>query len=169
MATRPTPSGRSRTTTQGSADANERQSIRIQATSGAFTLGFDPDGAGPAPAQTSADIPLNSTPATVDAALETLPGIGAGNVAVSSAGFGTLADPYSPYAVTFQGALGQTDVAELIVADGSVPLAIDPEYWIDIANVGPDATSGEITVRLALPSGITAATSTPIPARALLS
>ena len=136
------------TDTQGSATENERQRLNIQATSGTFTLSFDPDGAGPLPA----DPPVQTfrsgraTPPS-EPRSKSLPSIGAGDVAVSTTG--------ETYTVTFQGALANTDVAQLIVADGAVPLKIDPEYWVDIANVGSDPTSGQITLTLALPSGIT--------------
>ena len=142
----------SSTQTQGSAGENERQTFSLTATGGSFTLGFDPDGAGPQPAETTADLAVGASAAAVRAALEGLPSIGAGDVNVSLSVTGGGSESYS---VTFTGALSQTDVAQLLIADGSVPLAIDPEYWIDVSNVGPDATSGTITVRLALPSGIT--------------
>ena len=143
-----TAEGSVNTQTEGSAGANERQGISLVANAGSFVLGFDPDGAGPAPAQFTADIPFGSPGATVQSALEALPAIGAGNVGVSATGD-------TSYTVTFQGALAATDVSQLTIADGASPLTILPEYWVDIANVGPDPTSGPITVTIALPSGIT--------------
>ena len=136
------------TEVEGSPSANEQQRVRLVATSGSFKLSFDPDGLGPQPSQTTVDIPFGASSATAQAALEALPAIGSGNVSVSSSG-GSL------YTVTFQGALAATDVSQLLPGDGATPLALDSEFWVDIANVGPDPTSGPITLTLALPSGIT--------------
>ncbi|MGH2984752.1 MAG: calcium-binding protein [Solirubrobacterales bacterium] len=83
---------------------NELQTITVRATAGEYTLTFGAD--------TTANIPFNATAAAVDAALEGLPSIGAGNVTVSG-GPGN-AGGTSPYSVTFGGALGNTDVAQLI-------------------------------------------------------
>ena len=141
------------TTTQGSADANEQQGLQLQATSGTFTLSFDSDGDGPQPADPpSGALPFGASGAAVQSALESLPSIGAGNVDVSAS---ISNDGDTSYGITFKGALAVTDVAPLIAADGSTPLAIDPEYWIALANVGPDPTSGPITVTVNLPNGIT--------------
>jgi hypothetical protein len=140
---------------QGSASTNEVQEIRIVATSGTFRLSFDPDGPGPSPADPpSSPLPLAANAAVVRTALESLPSIGAGNVSVVQ--FPTDIDEAARYLVTFQGILAASDVPPLIVSDGpATPLAIDPEYWIDLANVGPDPTSGLITVTVNLPAGIT--------------
>ncbi len=125
---------------------NEVQQIdKANATSGNFKLSFASD--------TSANISFGSSGATVKAALEALPSIGAGNVGVSaeSGGSGEIIT----YAVTFTGALAVTDVPQLVASEGSPGLVVDPEYWVDLANVGPDPTSGLITVTLNLPNGIT--------------
>ena len=143
------------TTTEGSESANEQQGLQFQATSGTFTLSFDSDGSGPLPPDpASAPLPLEASAAAVKAALEGLPSIGAGNVSVIAGGGNELGSSYG-IGITFIGALAATNVAPLIVADGPTPLAIDPEYWIALANVGPDPTSGPITVTVNLPNGIT--------------
>jgi len=61
---------------------------------------------------TGDDIPWDASPAQVQVALEGIAGIGAGNVAVSSAspGGGVVGGPFE---VTFQGQLGERDVAVL--------------------------------------------------------
>ena len=140
------------TATEGSATTNEQQGFRLLATSGTFTLSFDPDGDGPLPAETTADLPFGANGAAVQAALESLPSIGAGNVAASS-----LVDNSgdTSYTVNFIGALAQTDVTQLVVGDGATPLTIESEYWVELVNVGPDPTSGPITVTVNLPAGIT--------------
>jgi hypothetical protein len=139
--------------TQGSAGQNEKQSFVLEATSGTFTVSFDPDGDGPAPPDPpSADLPFDTSAAVLDAALESLPSIGSSNVAVSFSSGGSGEGSFN---IEFTGALGFTDVAPLIVGDGSAPLNINPEYWIDIANVGPDPTSGPLTLTLTLPAGVT--------------
>ena len=60
------------TQVQGSAAENERQGISVTANTGSFVLAFDPDGAGPDPAQETADIPIGSDGPTVQAALVAL-------------------------------------------------------------------------------------------------
>jgi len=80
----------------------EVQTVTISGTptEGTFRLSY-------AGATTTA-LPYNATAAAVDAALEALPGIGAGNIGVTGGPvFGT------PYRVTFRGALAFTDVAQL--------------------------------------------------------
>jgi hypothetical protein len=144
------------TTTQGSVTENERQAIDFMATSGTFKLSFDPDGAGPAAAETTADLPFElyeARAAAVQAALVGLPSIGAGDVTVSASVNGK--GQASVYSVTFTGALANTDVSQLTATDGADPLVLNSEYWVDIANVGPDPTSGPITLTVNLPSGIT--------------
>jgi hypothetical protein len=152
------------TQTNGSAAENEKQSINTQATSGTFKLGFDPDGAGPLPAESTTDIALLSSAAAVQAALEALPAIGAGNVSVVEHSTGE--GPTGDHTVTFTGALANTDVAELTATDGATPLAIDPEYWIDIHNVGPDPTSGPIRSPSPCPRASPECQSTPAPMKA---
>ncbi|MDA1017817.1 MAG: choice-of-anchor D domain-containing protein, partial [Planctomycetota bacterium] len=111
-----TPAGAVTTTTQG--NANELQQIDIfGATVGEqFTITF----AG----QTTANIPVNATAAQVQAALIALPNIGGGNVSVTGGDANT-----APLNVTFTGALGGTDVAQLVVNSASqdvLDIVLDP-------------------------------------------
>ncbi len=86
-------------------------------------------------------------------ALSALPSIGAGNVATQRAVNGSA----TTYTVTFQGALANTDVPQILAAEGSPPLALvaHPQYWFDLANVGSSASSGPIELSVELPPGIT--------------
>lgn len=95
------------TTTEGSASGtNEVQTITINnaPTGGTFTLTFS--------GQTTAAQPYNETDANVQADLEALSTIGAGNITVVRTGSGTLSAPYV-YTCTFAGTLAQTDVAQI--------------------------------------------------------
>lgn len=101
------------TTTQGNAVQNEIQRISASPapTGGTFTLTYD--------GQTTSAIAYNATAATVDAALEALSNIGAGDVSVTG---GPLAT--APFVVTFQNALANTNVAEMTGSSsmtGAVP------------------------------------------------
>lgn len=78
---------------------NAVQTVTVAATAGTFTLSFQ--------GHTTAALAFDATPAAVQSALETLPPIGAGNVAVS----GT-------YAVTFVNRLGLNPMP-LLVADSA--------------------------------------------------
>lgn len=80
------------------ADVNEVQTLTITATGGTYTLTYD--------GQTTAAIAWDANAAAIDAALEALSNIGAGDVTVAGAG---------PYTITFTGALAQTDVSQLTV------------------------------------------------------
>ena len=83
---------------------NEVQVVDLDgATAGTYTLTFGADTTGP--------IAYDADAATVQAALEGLASIGAGNVNVTGVDGG-------PWTITFQGALASNDVAELTV-DGS--------------------------------------------------
>lgn len=98
------------TTTAGSADpaTNEVQTITLTdghtATGGTFTLTYD--------GQTTSAIAYDANAATIDAALEALSNIGAGDVSVS----GTL---NTGITVTFTGALAATNVVALTADFGS--------------------------------------------------
>lgn len=85
---------------------NDRETLTAAAsppTAGTFTLTVA--------AQTTAAIAFGATPATVQAALELLSTVGAGNVKVSLGAFGpTLATANSTYIIEYIGALGQTTV-----------------------------------------------------------
>ena len=88
---------------------NETQRLNRNASAGQFRLSFDGD--------TTADLSFDATAAQVDAALETLPSIGAGDVDVSSCG---CVEAF--YTIRFTGALASTDVAQLVVSNGTTPL-----------------------------------------------
>jgi hypothetical protein len=87
----PSPSG---------AGTSEVQSVTITGvpTGGTFVLTFGD--------VATTDLPYNATAAAVQAALQALPGIGAGNVTVTGSAGG-------PYTVTFAGALAGQNVAQL--------------------------------------------------------
>lgn len=99
----------------GNVPVDERQVLTVTATGGSFKL-TAPAAQGYAAATTAANIPFNATPAEIQAALETLPSIGAGNVAVSSTTPGV-------YEIAFQGARADTNMAQLTVAAGSPALS----------------------------------------------
>lgn len=85
---------------------NEVQTITLaNATGGTFTLTYS--------GQTTSAIAYNATAATVQAALEALSNIAVGDVAVTGSAGG-------PYTVTFQGALGYQNVAQMTASGGSL-------------------------------------------------
>lgn len=85
---------------------NEVQTVTLNnATGGTFTLTFS--------GQTTAAIPYNATAAAVQSALEALSNIGVGDVVVAGSAGG-------PYTITFQGALGSTNVAQLTSSAASL-------------------------------------------------
>jgi hypothetical protein len=97
------------TTTQGFAGVNEVQTIGATgAVSGTFTLTFD--------GQTTGNLPFNATAAQIQAALEGLSNIDAGEVAVAGGPVNTTA-----VTITFTGDLSATDVA-LITGNDSLLL-----------------------------------------------
>jgi DNA-binding beta-propeller fold protein YncE len=77
---------------------DEIQALNLTATEGTFTLSFE--------GEVSAAIPFDAEASELQAALEAIPAIGAGNVSVSGLAGG-------PYAIQFTGALAEVDVAEL--------------------------------------------------------
>jgi DNA-binding beta-propeller fold protein YncE len=77
---------------------NEVQTVTVTATSGHFTLAFKGEPTG--------EIPFNATAAEVQAALEGIPGLGAGQVAVSG-------EPGGPWSVEFTGVRAGENVPEL--------------------------------------------------------
>jgi hypothetical protein len=131
------------TLTDGSPSANERQTVTVRADTGSFRLALGPD--------TTADLPLGATAAQVEAALEALPSVGSGNVSVSGAN--------GQFDLTFQGALANTDLPQLVVSDGSAPLILHSHLGFDLYNVGDAGSSGPITLTVSLPGGLTRATS----------
>ena len=110
---------------------------------------------GRASASASAPIPRPTSPSTpplpVEAALEALPSIGASNVTVTVQG--AAADTI--FTVTFTGALAGADVPQILASQGTPRLTRQSRYWVELANVGPDPTSGPITLTIILPAGLT--------------
>jgi hypothetical protein len=98
----------------GPGNADETQAVRVDATSGAFQLGFGAD--------TTADIPAAATAAQVQSALNGLGSIGPGGVSVSG-GPGN-AGGTSPYLVSFDGgSLAGADQPLLKATNGGSPLS----------------------------------------------
>jgi hypothetical protein len=91
-----------------------RQRLTVAATEGQFKLGFG--------GQTTADLASSASAGDVQAALEGLSSIGAGNVTVTG-GAGSE-DGSTPYKINFGGALAFTNVEELSVSNGTEPLKI---------------------------------------------
>jgi hypothetical protein len=118
----------------------------VTAGSGSFTLTFEE--------QTTSAIAAAATAPEVQAALESLPAIGKGNVSVADGG-----QP-SVYVVTFIGLLGNMKVNELGASGASVSVktqgASSGTLGIDIFNIGAGATEGTITVTDALPPHVMA-------------
>ena len=112
-----------------------------------FTLRFE--------GQETSSIPAGAQPATVQAALEALPSVGAGNVAVSE-------EASSPglYLVTFTGVLGNMNVGELEGTGASASLrtrgSASGTIAIDVFNVGAADSNGTITITDTLPPGVRA-------------
>lgn len=92
----------------GGAPANEKQSLKVEATGGTTKLTFE--------GQQTTAIKFNASAAEVQAALEALANINVGDVAVSG-GPGNETGT-TPYIVLFGGRLGDTDVAA-ITADST--------------------------------------------------
>jgi hypothetical protein len=136
-----------RTITEGSASASEVQEITLSAEAGKFTLGFNGD--------TTPELAFNAGNAVVQSALRALPSIGGTNVKTQREASGTTIT----FIVTFQGALANTDVPQILAAEGTPPLtlAARPQYWFDLDNVGSSASSGEIDLTVELPAGLTLA------------
>lgn len=122
-----------------SAGTNEVQSVTLtSATGGTFTLSFG--------GQTTAAIAFNAAASAVQTALEALSTIGAGNVAVTGAAGG-------PYTVTFQNALGATDVAQM-TASGALLTGTSPSVAVATTTPGVAAVTGIAYVPLAA-AGVT--------------
>lgn len=122
----------------GNVVSNEQQTVTIGGapTGGTFQLRFG----GTAAANTSVAIPWDASPAVVQAALEGITAVGAGNVSVASSnpGGGVVGGPYT---VTFQGARGDADVAQMTsVATGLTPAG---GKTVTVATTVPGANSFE--------------------------
>ena len=123
--------------TVGSAAVNEVQVVTLTggATGGTFTLTYS--------GQTTSAIAYNASAATVDAALEALSNIGAGDVSVAGSAGG-------PWTVTFATALAATNVAEMTASGASltggstqgfvtsaVTASAGPNHWDTASNWSP--------------------------------
>ncbi len=102
---------------------NEVQEVTVRATGGYYGLYYF--------GERTADIAYDASPATVQAALEAVPLIGAGNVSVSGGPGDKLGD--SPYVVTFVGDLAETD-AETMFAE-SWPLEPSGQSGVEVETV----------------------------------
>lgn len=108
-----------------SGGTDEVVTLTIDATGGTFTLTFG--------GQTTAAIAENATAATVQAALEALSTIGAGNVqVVGSAG--------GPYTIIFRGSLGRQDVGA-ITTDATLLTGGASTATVAVAQAGANAAT----------------------------
>jgi hypothetical protein len=139
------------------AAVNEVQAVTVAASEGTFTLSFR--------GQETAAISFEASPATVQADLEALPSIGAGNVTVT----GGPGDPAGtqPYVITFLGALADRDAGAVIpngeqLGGGSATDVVRTEgrpsgaLELAVYNVGGAPSSGQVTVTDTLPAGVLA-------------
>jgi len=101
--------------------ANEKQTLTITGTPTGGTYKLSLDGV-----ETTA-LAYNANAATIQAALEALSNVGAGNAAVTGSG---------PFTVTFTGALANTPLALLVLADNSLTGGTDPSITIAEAQSG---------------------------------
>lgn len=129
-------------TTAGTAGGNEVQTVTLTPTptGGTFTLTYS--------GQTTSAIAYNASAATVDAALEALSNIGAGDVAVTGSAGG-------PWTVTFGTALANTNVAEMTGSGASLTGASTQTFTVvDVtASAGPNHWD---TAANWIPSGVPA-------------
>ncbi len=119
------------TTTPGGGGADEVQTVAASpaAISGTFNLAFQ--------GVNTINLAFDAAAGAVQAALEALPGIGAGNVSVAGTDINT------GYTITFTGALANTDVAQLTADDGNLD-ATNSDFDaflttapIDLTNIEP--------------------------------
>jgi NHL repeat-containing protein len=90
--------------------------LAVTARGGTFTLSFN--------GETTTTVPYNASAATVQAALEALPSIGAGNIAVSG-GPGSPSGS-SPYDIAFTGTLTGTEVTQISANPGDLDAPLIP-------------------------------------------
>jgi uncharacterized repeat protein (TIGR01451 family) len=139
---------------------NATQLVYVNATGGAFTLQFG--------SHLTSDIPYNATADEVRAALESLEGIGNGDVSVTGGREGE--GGVSRWTVTFIGALSGQSVGTGLSAHGeeltggthtaSVSTLVEggtarDRYVVTVTNTGSRPTSGIVTVADILPDGLT--------------
>lgn len=127
---------------------NEIQTITINnaPTGGTFTVSFN--------GATTAGQAYNVAAATLQTALEGLATIGAGNIAVTRAGSGTLASPYV-YTCTFQGTLAATDVAQMTASGAALTGGA-----VNIATTQEAVTGNNELELVTLPGGVSGGTFT---------
>jgi hypothetical protein len=136
---------------------NEVQEVTVVATEGTFTLSFGGD--------ETAAIPFDAPAATVQAALEGLPSVGAGNVTVTG-GPGD-ATGTKPYVLAFTGTLAGRPTGEVVangeqLAGGSATDTVKTTgapsgtFELNVYNIGAKASEGAVTVTDTLPPGIVA-------------
>ena len=123
---------------------NERQDVAVSATAGTFKLSFDPDGAGPRPAETTVDLPFDVKPRddgnddgllnSVQDALVALPSVPKNSVAVAPIELGRIG--LDPYVISFKGALGAMNQAQLTCSNGATPLSGGSGCSVDTAIQG---------------------------------
>jgi hypothetical protein len=115
----------------GTTGQNEVQELRVDAevSGGTFTLSYE--------AQPTGALPFDATPAQVQAGLEALPAIGAGNVSVAEGQTGTRS-----YAIAFTHVLGSEDVPSLAVS--SAGLIGGEARLIGVASTAGFAFNGHI-------------------------
>lgn len=103
--------------------ANSVQTLTVggSPTGGTFTLSFN--------AGLTTPLAYNATAAQVQAALEALPDVGAGNVVVTGS-------PGGPWAVTFQADLGNSPQAPLLVAANNLTGGTSPAVTVAQTTVG---------------------------------
>ena len=110
-------------THQGGGPVNEVQTVELSpaAVGGNFTLTYS--------GQTTGNIAWNASAATVQSALEALSNIGVGDVAVTGSAGGI-------WTVTFQGALGGTNVSEMTGSPGTLIGAVNEKQEVRLFNAG---------------------------------
>lgn len=96
----------------GVVEVSERQRLVIDATSGQLKLTYD--------GQQTADIDFDPTSAELVAALEALSNVAPGDVSATGP---SVSGNQRTYYVTFGGTLADTDVPQMTVQAGTVPLA----------------------------------------------
>ncbi len=139
--------------TRGGGGANEVQTVTLNAVDSSladtFRLGFiGDDGL----IEFTDPIARDATQAQVKAALEALPGIGAGDVSVVE---DTNDAGQTVYAVTFEGALANTDVA-LMESDASELAGVFPlDFGVSLGSLAGISTSGAFGITASVGGDLT--------------
>ena len=101
----------------GNAPTDEKQSVRVMATGGTFTLSFTSPNPGSSTAATN-PLPYNASAAEVQSALNGLSNIGAANISVTGGPGDEKGE--SPYVVSFEGRFADTNVRTLSAEGGNL-------------------------------------------------